>query len=134
MSDYSSRAEIASYIQRIADWRRQRAEEMDRDARNLQSAADLDGLAAFVRALPDGDERISALVELAFSSAGFEPGQRVHAALGLYHYHHTETSEDAFLTHLVELQREDVTEAGNFGGRFAQDDNPWSRRQTTHES
>jgi hypothetical protein len=50
---------MARYLRSLADWRRQRADEYDRDARNLQSAAGLEELAGFVLGLPEDDPRLA---------------------------------------------------------------------------
>lgn len=118
----------ARYFRSLADWRRQRAEEYDRDARNLQSAAGLDDLADFVLTLPEDDPRLLDLERLAVSGDELAPGQRAHFAAARFRFFNLDVSCDAFLTHLLELQRADIAEDGHFGGRLPEGDDPWARR------
>jgi hypothetical protein len=115
---------IANYLWDLARWRRQRAEEYDRDARNLQCAAGLDDLADYVLSLPEDDERLEQLSRLAVSGDVFEPGQQAHFAMARFRFHQPDVSCDAFLDHVVELQIADAGEMGAFGG----DQWLWDRR------
>ncbi|HMM42547.1 MAG TPA: hypothetical protein PKA95_11645 [Thermomicrobiales bacterium] len=119
---------IADYLRDLARWREGRAEEYDRDVRNLRSAAGLEELAQYIASLPDDDPRIVALTRLAFHANRFEPGQQAHFAMARFRFHDEHASLSAFLDHVVELQRADVTEDGHFGGRLPEGDDPWSRR------
>ena len=118
--------QIADYLQDLAAWRRGRAEEYDRDARNIQSAEGLEALAAHVLTLPDDDERIQELGRIAVSGGRFEPGQQAHFAIARFRFHEPSVSTDGFLSRIVELQRADLAEMGNFGGRLPEGDNPWA--------
>jgi hypothetical protein len=126
--EVSTQVMMADYLRAIAAWRRQKAEEYDRDARNLQSAAGLDELADFVLSLPDDDPRIVRLTELAIVGSAFELQQRAHFAVSSFRFHTPETSCDAFLDHIIELQLADISEAGHFGGRLPEGDDPWASR------
>lgn len=117
---------IADYLTDLATWRRQRAEEYDRDLRNIQSAEGLEALAEYVLTLPDDDERIEELHRIAVSGGRFEPGQQAHFAIARFRFHEASVSTDAFLTRIVELQRADLAEMGHFGGRLPEGDDPWS--------
>ncbi|MFN8594260.1 MAG: hypothetical protein U0031_22625 [Thermomicrobiales bacterium] len=116
---------FAEFCRSTADWRRRKAEEYDRDARNLRTAAALDELAAHVLDLPADDPRLVALQRLASSGESFTPDQRVLYELGRFRFHHPETGLDAFLDTLVELAEADRGEAGRFGGRMPAGDDPW---------
>lgn len=116
---------LADYIRSLATWRRARFDDPDRDPRNLQSAAALDSLTEFVLAMTDDDPRLERVRELAVVGERLEPGQQAHVGLARFHFHHTETSLDGALTHFVELLELDAEEAGNFGGRLPEGDNPW---------
>lgn len=127
MTDSPSRFQyaLAEFCRSTADWRRRKAEEYDRDARNLRTAEALDELAAHVLALPPEDARLVALQRLASSGETFTPDQRVLYELGRFRFHHPETGLDPFLDTLVELAEADRGEAGRFGGRMPEGDDPW---------
>ena len=126
MIDADPRRAMADYLRRIAVWRRQRAEEYDRDTRNLRSAAGLDELADHVLALPADDERIRRLTELAMEGEAFLPGQQTSYEIARFRFFHDSASLDAFLDRLVELAVADRGEMGRFGGRLPEGDDPWS--------
>jgi len=121
----TTRQAIAGYLRRIADWRRQRFEDFDRDPRHLRAAAGLDELADYVLALPADDPRLLALGELAMEGELFVPGQQASYEIGRFRFHHAQTTLDGFLGHLVELALADANEHGNFAGRLPPGDNPW---------
>ncbi|MFL5760134.1 MAG: hypothetical protein ACJ789_10365 [Thermomicrobiales bacterium] len=126
--DKSVRPLIADYLRNVAVWRRQRAQDDLRDARNLRSAAALEALAAYVLSLPEDDERIEALSRLAVEGEAFVPGQQTAYEIGRFHFFSEESSFDAFLTWMVELAEADRGEYGRFGGRQAPGDDPWTNR------
>lgn len=126
MIDANPRRAMADYFRGIAVWRRQRAEEYDRDARNLRSAAGLDELADHVLALPAEDERILRLTQLAMEGEAFAPGQQTGYEIARFRFFHDSASLDAFLDRLVELAVADHGEMGRFGGRLPEGDDPWS--------
>jgi hypothetical protein len=121
---------FADYIRSLATWRRARYDDPDRDPRNLQSAAGLDAFADWIVALPDDDPRIIRVREIAMSGERVEPGQQAHTGLARFHFHHTETSFDGALARFIELQEQDIAEAGHFGGRLPEGDDPWALRLT----
>ncbi len=125
MIDADPRRAMADYFRRIAAWRRQKAEEYDRDARNLRAAAGLDELADHVLALPAADERVERLARLAMQGEEFVPGQQTAYEMGRFRFHHPEVGLDAFLDRLVELAIADRGEMGRFGGRMPEGDDPW---------
>jgi hypothetical protein len=127
MSFVNPRRAIADYLHGIAAWRRQKAEEYDRDARNLRSAAGIEELADYIVALPDDDPRLRRLAELAMVGEFFQPGQMTHYEIGRFRFFHEEATLDAFLTQLVELAEKDGAEHGRFSGRTAPGDDPWDR-------
>ncbi len=116
---------MADRFREIAAWRRRKAEEYDRDARNLRCAAGLEELAAFVLELPQDDVRIRELTRLAVLGEAFEPGQQTAYEIGRFRFHHPEVGLDAFLDRLVELATADRGEMGRFGGRLPEGDDPW---------
>lgn len=117
---------VASYVQTLAAWRRRKAEEYDRDSRNLRSAAALEELAAHVRDLPAADPRIKRLWELSASADHFSPGQQTSYEIGRFRFHNADAQLDAFLDIIVELAEADAGEQGRFGGRMAPGDDPWN--------
>jgi hypothetical protein len=116
---------LAEFCQATAAWRRRKAEEYDRDERNLRTAAALDELAAHVLSLPADDARVLRLQRLAGTGEDFTPDQRVLYELGRFRFHHPETGLDPFLDTLVTLAEADRGEAGRFGGRLPEGDDPW---------
>jgi hypothetical protein len=125
MTETTKRA-MADYLAQIADWRRRKAEEFDRDLRNLRTAQALEDLADFVLDLPDDDSRLATLDRLAMEGELFAPGQMTAYEIGRFRFFSEEPSFDAFLTHLVELAEADRGEHGRFGGRQVPGDDPWS--------
>ena len=116
---------FAAFCRSTAEWRRGKAEEYDRDARNLRTAAALEELGDYVLMLPADDARVLRLQELAAVGEDFLPEQRAIYELGRFRFHHPETGLDPFLDTLVELAEADRGEAGRFGGRMAEGDDPW---------
>ena len=116
---------FAAFCRGTADWRRRKAEEYDRDARNLRTASALDELADHVLALPADDPRLRHLARLTAIGDEFLPDQRVLYELGRFRFHHPEAGLDPFLDTLVALAEADRGEAGRFGGRLPEGDDPW---------
>ena len=119
---------LATLFREVAAWRRQRADEYDKDPRNLVTAAGLDELAEHLLTLPADDERLVALDQLLYSHGEFEPGQRVVYETGRFRFYYPETSLDGFLSQLVELALQDRNEDGHFAGRTPEGDDPWANR------
>jgi len=119
---------VAGLLRGTADWRRRKAEEHDRDARNLRAAEALDELAAHVLSLPADDPRLRELQRLAGMGEEFVPEQRALYEIGRFRFHHGETGLDAFLDTLVELAEADRGESGRFGGLMPEGDDPWGGR------
>ena len=117
---------VVEFIRATAAWRRRKAEEYDRDARNLRSAAALEELADHVLALPADDPRLRELARLTTEGEEFRPDQRVLYELGRFRFHHPEAGLDPFLDTLVELAIADKGEQGRFGGRLPEGDDPWA--------
>lgn len=124
--ELSTQKLMADYFRGVASWRRTRAEDYDRDPRNIRCADGLDELAEFVLNLPDADERVMQLERLAVHSGVFELEQRAHVAASRFRFHTPESSCDAMLDHIVELHIADINEAGRFGGELPEGDNPWT--------
>lgn len=125
MSNPRFQASFAGFCETTAAWRRRKADEYDRDERNLHTAAALEELAAHIRALPADDPRLVEMHRLAASGDDFQPDQRVLYELGRFRFHHPETGLDAFLDTLVDLAIADRGEQGHFGGRLPEGDDPW---------
>jgi hypothetical protein len=117
---------LAELCRATAAWRRRKAEEYDRDARNLRTAVALEELAEYALQLPADDPRLRDLQRLAGTGEDFTPDQRVLYELGRFRFHHPETGIDPFLDTLVELAEADRGEAGRFGGRLPEGDDPWA--------
>ncbi len=117
---------FADFCRTTAAWRRRKAEEYDRDARNLRTAAALEELADYVLTLEDDDPRLRELARLTTEGDEFRPDQRVLYEIGRFRFHHPETGLDAFLDTLVELAIADKGEMGRFGGRLPEGDDPWT--------
>jgi hypothetical protein len=125
MIDARFRESIAEFCRTTAAWRRRKAEEYDRDARNLRTAAALEELAEHIRALPVDDERLVELHRLTAEGDEFRPDQRVLYELGRFRFHHPEAGLDPFVDTMVELARADKGERGRFGGLMPEGDDPW---------
>lgn len=117
---------FAAFCDSTAQWRRRKADEYDRDERNLRTASALLDLGAYVLALPSDDQRLRDLQRLAGTGEEFTPDQRVLYELGRFRFHQPDASMDAFLTQLVALAEADRGEAGRFGGILPEGDDPWA--------
>ena len=117
---------LAEFCRATAGWRRRKAEEYDRDARNLRAAAALEDLGDYVLTLPAADARLMELQRLAGTGDEFTPDQRVLYELGRFRFHHPDAGLDPFLDTLVSLAEADRGEAGRFGGRLPEGDDPWA--------
>jgi hypothetical protein len=117
---------ITVYLRGLADWRRRKADEYDRDTRNLRSAMALEELAIFVRDIPDDDSRIQRLRELSDTPDTFRPGQQTAYEIGRFRFFNADAALDPFLDTIVELSVADAGEQGRFGGRMVPGDDPWN--------
>ena len=117
---------LAAFCDATAQWRRRKAEEYDRDERNVRTARALQEFGAFVLSLPADEQRLRDLQRLAATGEDFTPDQRVLYELGRFRFHQPDASMDAFLTQLVVLAEADRGESGRFGGRLPEGDDPWA--------
>ena len=117
---------VAEFCRTTAAWRRRKAEEYDRDQRNVRTAMALEELADHVLTLAADDARLLALQRLAGTGEDFTPDQRVLYELGRFRFHHPDAGLDSFLDTLVTLAEADRGEAGHFGGRLPEGDDPWA--------
>ncbi|MEZ4520558.1 MAG: hypothetical protein R3A46_02780 [Thermomicrobiales bacterium] len=123
----SIQVSMARHLRNVADWRRWRYEDYNRDERNLQCARALDSFADYVARLPEEDRRLRRLAEIAGYDGEFQPGQQTNYAIGQFHFYNSDATFDGFLDHLVDLAEEDFTENGHFGGKnLPPGDDPWS--------
>ena len=116
---------IAEYLTQLADWRRMRYQDDLRDTRNLRSAEGIEAPAAYIRALPENDARMTELNRLWRRGEHVEVGQQAAYEIGRFRFFLPETELDAFLDEVVDLARSDANEHGQFGGAQAPGDNPW---------
>lgn len=121
-----ARQSFVDYLHQVAEWRRRRAEEYDRDERNLVAAAGLEELAAYIQTLPADDERLLVLGEVAVTHDEFRPGQQTSYEVGRFRFHYAEASLDGFLNHLTRIAVGDSEERGRFAGKLPEGDDPWS--------
>lgn len=119
------RPALRAYLGGIADWRRARAREYDRDARNLVTARGLDELAALIHGLPVDDPRLVRLSRLGLRGEGFEPGPALHYEVGRFRFHTPDVTVEGFLDTMVELAELDMREDGAVGGPQVPGDEPW---------
>jgi hypothetical protein len=118
---------MAQHLRNVADWRRWRFEDYNRDERNLRCARALESFADFVIELPADDERLVQLANLAGYDGEFRPGQQTNFAIGRFHFYNEDAGFDGFLDYLVELAGLDFTENGRFGGHnLPPGDDPWA--------
>ena len=117
---------LAEFCRATAAWRRRKAEEYDRDARNLRTADALEELADHLLQLAADDPRLIDLQRLAGEGDDFVPEQRVLYELGRFRFHQPDTGLEPFLDTLVVLAEADRGESGRFGGRLPEGDDPWA--------
>jgi hypothetical protein len=117
---------LAEFCRSTAAWRQRKAEEYDRDERNLRTAAALEELAHHVLQLPAEDPRLLDLQRLAAEGDDFTPDQRVLYELGRFRFHQPDTGLEPFLDTLVSLAEADRGESGRFGGQLPEGDDPWA--------
>jgi hypothetical protein len=117
---------FAEFSRSTAAWRRRKAEEYDRDLRNVRTASALEDLAEVILALPPDDPRLLELQRLAGTGDDFTPDQRVIYELGRFRFHQPDSGLEPFLDTLVSLAEADRGEAGRFGGRLPEGDDPWA--------
>ena len=117
---------LAAFCAATAQWRQRKAEEYDRDERNVRAANALQEFGAYVLSLPADDQRLRDLQRLAGTGEDFTPDQRVLYELGRFRFHQPDASMDAFLTQLVTLAEADRGESGRFGGLMPVGDDPWT--------
>ena len=97
----------------------------DRDPRNLRTAQALEEFADYLLGLTPDDPRLLDLQRLAGEGDDFAPDQRVLYEIGRFRFHHPDVAFAPFLETLVELAKADRGEAGHFGGRMPEGDDPW---------
>ena len=117
---------MARHLRSVADWRRWRFEDYNRDERNMRCARALDEFADYIARLPEDEPHLVRLAEIAGYDGEFQPGQQTNYAIGRLHFYSQEATFDGFLEHLVELAELDFTENGHFGGKnLPPGDDPW---------
>lgn len=121
---------MARHLRNVADWRRWRYEDYNRDERNMRCATALDAFADYIVGLPEDEPRLRRLAEIAGYDGEFQPGQQTNYAIGRLHFYNQEATHDGFLDHLVELSELDFNENGRFGGHnLPPGDDPWGGRE-----
>ena len=117
---------MARHLRSVAEWRRWRFEDYNRDQRNIQCAEALERFADFIARLPEDDPRLRRLAEVAGYDGEFQPGQQTNYAIGQFHFYNREATDEGFLDHLVELANADFVENGRFAGtNLPPGDDPW---------
>lgn len=119
------KAAMSEYLLRVAAWRRAKADEYDRDLRNLRSATAIEELEAYIQTLPDSDPRLVHLGQLGMEGDTFFPGQQASYEIGRFRFFDEAGEVDAFLSAVVELAERDAGEQGRFGGTLPPGDDPW---------
>ncbi len=127
MSEFTRpvKAAMIEYLEGVAAWRRRKADEYDRDPRNLRSADAIEELASHIESLPDSDPRLTRLHQLGMQGETFFPGQQASYEIGRFRFFDEAGEVDAFLTAVVELAERDAGEQGRFGGNLPPGDDPW---------
>ena len=121
---------IAEHLRAVAQWRRDKMQEFDPDARNLRSAAGLDDIAEHVLALPEDDAQLAEFISLTFLGQMFRPGQRVEWEIPRFRFYHEESTVEGFFACLVDLARVDADATDPIGLPMVEGDNPWANRTT----
>lgn len=116
---------IAAYARELAAWRRGRYQDDLRDRRNLQCADGLEEFATYVESLPNDDNHLHRLGQLALHGERFEPGQQTAYELGRFRFYSADATLEGLLENLVELAEKDAGEYGRFGGPQVPGDEPW---------
>jgi len=119
------KAAMIEYLLRVAAWRRAKANEYDRDLRNLRSADAIQELAAYIESLPESEPRLVRLGQLGKDGDTFFPGQQTSYEIGRFRFFDEAGEVDAFLTAVVDLAERDAGEHGHFGGKLPPGDDPW---------
>lgn len=123
---------IVERIESIAVWRDERElQDMiglgpEAAARSRHSAQGLRELAAYFGQMPEDEERIAALMRLAFSGEYFDPGAALLNELGRFRFHDPEQPVEQFVDYMVKLAQQDREDMGQWGGPQLPGDNPWS--------
>jgi hypothetical protein len=122
---------IGEYLDGRADWRQRKAEEYPDDKRNQRSADGISELAAYVRALPEDDERLRELSQLAIYGDVFSPfesqttpGHDAATAIGRFRFTEFAAHKDCsdFLTEIISQLTDDKLEWGHEVGEIPDDD------------
>lgn len=127
----TTKISIARRIDAIAEWRAEREfQDMlglgpEAAARSRRSAEGLRELANYVAGLPDDDERLARLRELAFGGGEFDPGPTLLNELGRFRFHEPQQQVGAFVDKMVEYAEQDASEIALFGGPQVPGDNPF---------
>jgi hypothetical protein len=122
---------IARRIDAIAEWRAEREfQDMlglgpEAAMRSRRSAEGLRELANHIAGLPDDDERLQRLRELAFAGGEFDPGPTLLNELGRFRFHEAEQTVESFVERMVECAEQDASEIAMFGGPQVPGDNPF---------
>lgn len=103
---------IAQYLESVADWRRRRALEEAWEPRHGQAAARLDQLVAYVRSLPEDEERFAVIGKLNRDGELLIPGPILANAVARFGFYADDVSDDALLSRMAELAIEDRGQAG----------------------
>lgn len=128
---YRAKRAIVDRIESIAVWRDEREmQDMmglgpEAAERSRRSARGLRELAAYFDRMPDEDERIAALMRLAFSGEHFDPGAALLNELGRFRFHDPEQPVEQFVDFMVKLAQQDREDMGQWGGPQLPGDNPW---------
>lgn len=122
---------IARRIDAIAEWRAEREfQDMmglgpEAAQRSRRSAEGLRELANYIAGLPDDDERLAKLRELAFAGGEFDPGPALLNELGRFRFHEAAQQVETFVDRMVEWAEQDASEIAMFGGPQVPGDNPF---------
>jgi hypothetical protein len=103
----SARDPLAAYLLAQAGLLRRRDLPPGLAAQAAEQAEILEGLAAFVRSLPESDERLLLLGTLAVRGGQFVPGGATQHAITRF-VGTTLEARDAFLTNLTHIARDDA--------------------------
>jgi hypothetical protein len=111
---------IAEHFEDQARWRREKGAEHPDDSRNVQCGDGLKELAAFVRGLPDDDERIVELGVLGFRDGIFDvpSGDSAQRAISHFRFYQPNQDCDRFLSGVAPLLRHDMVRLAEFAGEL----------------
>jgi hypothetical protein len=103
---------IADYLDSVAVWRQRRSLDEPFEPRHKRAVAVMDRLVAYVRSLPDDDERIQMIGRATLDGQVIVPGPILANAVARFGFFEDESTEDGLVQKMAELAFEDLGQVG----------------------